>query len=173
MATNRVYRIAVIAGDGIGKEVMPEGVRVLEAAAQEIRLRARLRPLRLELRQLRQARPDDAAGLEGARSAATTHLLRRRRLAGQGARSRLAVGFADQVPARVRPVRQPAPGAADARRAPARSPIARSATSTSTWCARTPRANTPRSAGACSKAPSARWSCRRRSTSAARASTAS
>jgi tartrate dehydrogenase/decarboxylase/D-malate dehydrogenase len=30
--TNR-YRIAVIAGDGIGKEVMPEGVRVIEAAA--------------------------------------------------------------------------------------------------------------------------------------------
>ena len=26
-------RIAVIAGDGIGKEVMPEGVRVMEAAA--------------------------------------------------------------------------------------------------------------------------------------------
>ena len=29
-----VHRIAVIAGDGIGQEVMPEGVRVLEAAAQ-------------------------------------------------------------------------------------------------------------------------------------------
>ena len=28
------YRIAVIAGDGIGQEVMPEGVRVLEAAAK-------------------------------------------------------------------------------------------------------------------------------------------
>jgi tartrate dehydrogenase/decarboxylase/D-malate dehydrogenase len=27
------YRIAVIAGDGIGKEVVPEGIRVLEAAA--------------------------------------------------------------------------------------------------------------------------------------------
>ena len=32
--SNRVYRIAVIPGDGIGKEVMPEGVRVLEAAAK-------------------------------------------------------------------------------------------------------------------------------------------
>src|ERR1700722_9732572 len=31
--TNRVYRIAVIPGDGIGKETVPEGVRVLEAAA--------------------------------------------------------------------------------------------------------------------------------------------
>jgi tartrate dehydrogenase/decarboxylase / D-malate dehydrogenase len=34
MSTNRVYRVAVIPGDGIGKEVMPEGVRALEAAAQ-------------------------------------------------------------------------------------------------------------------------------------------
>jgi tartrate dehydrogenase/decarboxylase/D-malate dehydrogenase len=33
MPSNRRYRIAVIAGDGIGKEVMPEGVRALEAAA--------------------------------------------------------------------------------------------------------------------------------------------
>ena len=28
------YRIAVIPGDGIGKEVVPEGLRVLEAAAK-------------------------------------------------------------------------------------------------------------------------------------------
>src|ERR1700757_3362582 len=35
MATNRVYSIAVIPGDGIGKEVMPEGVSVLEAAAKK------------------------------------------------------------------------------------------------------------------------------------------
>src|SRR6476646_6456568 len=35
MATNRVYRIAVIPGDGIGKEGMPEGVRALEAAAKK------------------------------------------------------------------------------------------------------------------------------------------
>jgi tartrate dehydrogenase/decarboxylase/D-malate dehydrogenase len=33
MTSNRRHRIAVIAGDGIGKEVVPEGVRVLEAAA--------------------------------------------------------------------------------------------------------------------------------------------
>ena len=32
--TNRVYRVAIIPGDGIGKEVVPEGVRVLEAAAK-------------------------------------------------------------------------------------------------------------------------------------------
>src|SRR5690349_80881 len=34
-STNRVYRVAVIPGDGIGKEVVPEGVRVLEAAAKK------------------------------------------------------------------------------------------------------------------------------------------
>ncbi len=32
-ATNRKYRVAVIAGDGIGKETVPEGVRALEKAA--------------------------------------------------------------------------------------------------------------------------------------------
>src|SRR6201998_4085228 len=35
MPTNRVHRIAVIPGDGIGKETVPEGVRVLEAAAKK------------------------------------------------------------------------------------------------------------------------------------------
>ena len=33
MTSKRQYAISVIAGDGIGKEVMPEGIRVLEAAA--------------------------------------------------------------------------------------------------------------------------------------------
>jgi tartrate dehydrogenase/decarboxylase/D-malate dehydrogenase len=32
--SNRIHRIAVIPGDGIGKEVMPEGVRALEAVAK-------------------------------------------------------------------------------------------------------------------------------------------
>jgi isocitrate/isopropylmalate dehydrogenase len=31
----KTYRIAVIAGDGIGTEVVPEGIRVLEAAADK------------------------------------------------------------------------------------------------------------------------------------------
>ena len=35
MTTNRIHRVAVIPGDGIGQEVMPEGVRVLEAAAKK------------------------------------------------------------------------------------------------------------------------------------------
>ena len=37
--TERSYRIAVIPGDGIGKEVMPEGIRVLEAAASHFGFR--------------------------------------------------------------------------------------------------------------------------------------
>ena len=37
--TERSYRIAVIPGDGIGKEVMPEGIRVLEAAASRFGFR--------------------------------------------------------------------------------------------------------------------------------------
>ena len=42
MKTNRVHRIAVIPGDGIGKEVVPEGVRVLEAAAKKFGFELRL-----------------------------------------------------------------------------------------------------------------------------------
>ncbi len=32
------HRLAVIAGDGIGKEVMPEGLRVVEAAARKFNI---------------------------------------------------------------------------------------------------------------------------------------
>jgi tartrate dehydrogenase/decarboxylase / D-malate dehydrogenase len=35
MARSNTYRLAVIPGDGIGKEVMPEGLRVLEAVARK------------------------------------------------------------------------------------------------------------------------------------------
>jgi tartrate dehydrogenase/decarboxylase/D-malate dehydrogenase len=37
MARSNTYKLAVIPGDGIGKETMPEGVRVLEAAARKYR----------------------------------------------------------------------------------------------------------------------------------------
>ena len=39
MASNNALKIAVIAGDGIGKEVVPEGLRVLDAAARKFDLR--------------------------------------------------------------------------------------------------------------------------------------
>ena len=95
MPTNRVYRIAVIPGDGIGKEVVPEGMRVLEAAAKKFGF---------ELRQdhfdfascdyYEKHEHDDAGGLEGTHRLPRRYLLRRGRLAGEGARSRLAVGLA-------------------------------------------------------------------------------
>ena len=99
-------------------------------------------------------------------------LLRGRRLAGHRARSRVAVGLAHPVPARLRPVRQHAPVPADAGHPVAARRTASRATSTSSSCARTPRASTRRSAGACTRAPTAR-SCSRNRCSAARASTAS
>jgi tartrate dehydrogenase/decarboxylase/D-malate dehydrogenase len=34
VGSGKKYRIAVIPGDGIGREVVPEGIRVLEAAAK-------------------------------------------------------------------------------------------------------------------------------------------
>src|SRR3546814_15543441 len=34
LKTSNAYRVAVIEGDGIGKEVVPEGLRVLERAAK-------------------------------------------------------------------------------------------------------------------------------------------
>src|SRR6187402_3293720 len=42
VSAQKEYRIAVIPGDGIGKEVMPEGLRVLEAAAKKYGFELRL-----------------------------------------------------------------------------------------------------------------------------------
>jgi tartrate dehydrogenase/decarboxylase/D-malate dehydrogenase len=41
----KTHRIAVIPGDGIGKEVMPEGLRVLQAAAQRFDIALELTPI--------------------------------------------------------------------------------------------------------------------------------
>ena len=38
------HRIAVLAGDGIGKEVMPEGLRALDAAARRFGISLQLDP---------------------------------------------------------------------------------------------------------------------------------
>ena len=56
----RTHRIAVIPGDGIGKETTPEGLRVLDAAARRFGFDLELTPLRLVLRDLRADRQDDA-----------------------------------------------------------------------------------------------------------------
>ena len=146
------HKIALIPGDGIGKEVVPEGVRVLEAAGAALQLRARVHRFRLVVRPLRQDRQDDAGRRHGDAEGVREHLPRRRRLAGR-ARSRLAVGPADPDPPRLRRVREPAARAPVRGRADRRSPTASRARSTSGSCARTPRASTARSAAACSRAP--------------------
>lgn len=43
--SHRTYKIAVIPGDGIGKEVMPEGLRALQAAAQRFGFKLELTPI--------------------------------------------------------------------------------------------------------------------------------
>ena len=47
-------KIAVVPGDGIGNEVVPEGIRVLEAVGSAVRPRLHLGHLRLVLPALRQ-----------------------------------------------------------------------------------------------------------------------
>ena len=47
------HRIAVIAGDGIGKEVVPEGIRALEAAGRKFGIAFQWDENALELRLLR------------------------------------------------------------------------------------------------------------------------
>ena len=76
------FRIAAIAGDGIGKEVMPEGLRVVQAAAKRFGFELEMPHHRLgQLRLLRRPRPDDAGRLEGAARRRRRDLLRRGRLA--------------------------------------------------------------------------------------------
>lgn len=43
--TQKTFKIAVIPGDGIGKEVMPEGLRVLQAAAERFGIALQLTPI--------------------------------------------------------------------------------------------------------------------------------
>ena len=66
------HKIAVIAGDGIGKEVMPEGIRVLDAAARKFGIDLQFDHFDWSCDYYEQARQDDAATTGGTRSAATT-----------------------------------------------------------------------------------------------------
>ena len=93
-------KIAVIEGDGIGKEVVPEGVRVLEAAARRFGLDLALGSFRLGLRSPRPPRPDDARERARPDRRARRDLSRRDRLA-DGLRRGIAVDAADADPARL------------------------------------------------------------------------
>jgi tartrate dehydrogenase/decarboxylase/D-malate dehydrogenase len=115
MATgSAAHRIAVIPGDGIGKEVMPEGVRVLEAVGRKFGIRYDWHEYDWNCDYYPAARPDDAGGLVRNADAVGCDLLRRCRLARDRARSRVALGIADPVSPPLRPVRQPAALPADA-----------------------------------------------------------
>ena len=102
----RTYRIAAIPGDGIGKEVVPEGVKALRAAADTFGFDLDIvdfdfasAEYYVEHGQMLPADWFDHAAL------VRRHLLRRRRLAGRGPGPRLAVGQPAAVPPRLRPVR--------------------------------------------------------------------
>ena len=123
----RTYDIAVIPGDGIGKEVVPEGMRVLERAAKKFgfELKQKWHDFASYDYYAKHERmmPED---WEERLSDQARDLFRRRRLARENPRPCFAVGLADPVPSQVRSVRQSAPGAADAGRClAARQPQAR------------------------------------------------
>ena len=121
------YRIAVIPGDGIGKEVVPEGLRVLEVAAKKHGVSVQFDHFDFAswdyYEKHGEMMPEDWKAKIGKHDAIYFGAV------GWPAKipgSHFVVGIADQVPPRIRPVRQPAPGAADARRAvAARQPQAR------------------------------------------------
>ena len=91
-------KIAVIAGDGIGNEVVPEGIKVLEAVGRKYDLVFQWDTLRLVMRGVQEDRQDDAGRRAGPNPAPRRHFPRRSRLSGR-ARPRLAVGPADPDPA--------------------------------------------------------------------------
>ena len=115
---SRTHRIAVIPGDGIGTEVVPEGLRVLDAAAAAFDLTLHYEHFDHSSADyyLKHGKmlPDNwFERTERLRR----DLLRRGRLARRRARPHLPVGQPAAVPPRLRPVREPAPGPVDARRA--------------------------------------------------------
>ena len=95
----RKYKIAAIPGDGIGREVVPEGLRAIEAAGRRFGFSAAFAEFRLELRSVSEDRANDARGWAGAASPV------RRDFSGRGGISRrsrpyFAVGPADSDTAR-------------------------------------------------------------------------
>ena len=96
------YRIAVIPGDGIGLEVVPEGIRVLDAAAHRYGIELHWQWFDFSSCEYYarhgQMLPDDWFDVL---QSFECNLLRRRRLAGNRAGSHFALGFAVVVSPRV------------------------------------------------------------------------
>ena len=137
------HKIAVIAGDGIGKEVVPEGIRVLDAAGRKFGFEFQWDELPWSCDYyVKHGRmmPDD--GLEQ---------IRRHEAIFLGAVGLPALvpdhislwGLLDQAAPQLRAVCQHPPGPADAGDQVAAWPTGCPATSTSSSCARTTRANIP------------------------------
>ena len=105
------YRVAVIAGDGIGREVVPEGIAALEAAARRYGFGFEWREFDWSCETYAKTgrmMPED--GLDQLRPD-RCGVSRRGRLS-RGARPRLAVGPADPAAPQLSAIHQPAPGAA-------------------------------------------------------------
>ena len=140
---SKTLKLAVIPGDGIGTEVVAEGLKVLDVAAASHGLSFDRAEYDLGARRYN-AHRRDAAGV-GARRAPrrTTRIL----LGAVGdptrAAGRARAGPAAQAALRARPPRQPASGEALPRRDHAAGGQGPGATSTSSSAARAPRARTP------------------------------
>src|SRR5450759_4627742 len=102
------HRIAVIPGDGIGKEVMPEGIRVLEAVGRKFELSFRWDHFPWSC-EYYLAEEDDARGRAGADPEPRRDLPRGRWLPGRS-RPRLPLGSADSHPAHLPAVRERSAG---------------------------------------------------------------
>jgi isocitrate/isopropylmalate dehydrogenase len=147
-STMKAHRIAVIPGDGIGREVVPEGLRVLQAAASRFGIALQFDEFDWSCDYYLkhgQMMPDDW----------------KRQIGGHDAIFFGAAGWPDKVPDHISlwgsllKFRREFDQYVNLRPAcPARWPTARWARSISTWCAKTPRASIPASAAACSRVPS-------------------
>jgi tartrate dehydrogenase/decarboxylase / D-malate dehydrogenase len=112
---SRTHRIAVIPGDGIGTEVVPEGLRVLDAAAAAFDLKLDYEHFEHSsadcYRKHGKMLPDNwFEQLRGFNAIFFGAVGWRR-----GTRPHLPVGQPAAVPPGLRPIREPAPGPVDAR----------------------------------------------------------
>ena len=140
------YRLAVIEGDGIGREVVPEGLAAIRAAAEvtgSFAIETVDYPWSCEYYATHGRMMDDDALDRIARQ--RRHLPGRHRLPGRP-RSRVAVEHAAAAPPGVRPVGQPAARCGCCRGSRVRCATGRPTRSTWSSCARTPRASTAASA---------------------------
>ena len=112
----KTHRIAVVPGDGIGKETVPEALKVLDAASRRFGFGLEFAHYDWSCETYKKTGAMMPAGRHGASGAVRLDPARRGRLA-RRAGPHLALGPADPDPPRLRPVCQSAALQADARRA--------------------------------------------------------